>query len=264
MDKKFFDAHPPLITSADEDMPERSDFGVVGVFEIKGAEMNRVIDPQYPWRDYTSGNSPAYRKKILEILAQRDAEVSHYVVTRQRYWNRQGRWHYGTDEEVTITKHSGYVEHHSHIADQSHTVVERIAADLGINLSAGGADLPVEVPPVVPAVTMAADEGQGGGGSGGGSGGNIGLHFSQEMTDTLHITDTDEQTYTTDTTVTTDQTFKGGTTYVYWQMLEECILERVLKATPDKPGLIYKTLGAMSWDYTDAYPRPSNGSGDIH
>lgn len=266
MDKKFYDAHPPLITSADEEVPDRSDYGIVGILKISDADMNRVIDPRYPWRDYADGNSPAYRKKALQIIAERDAAVGSYTVTRQRYWLRKGRWHYGADQQVRIILHSGYIEHHSHITEQSHTTVERIAADLGINLSAGGAELPGGLPPIPPAA-IAADAagggGAGGGGDGSGSGGNLGLHFSQEMTDTLHITDSDDQTYTDEKTVETTQDFKADTTYAYWQMLEECVLQRYLKSAPDKPEFVYRTLVGLNWEYTDAFPGGDiNGGGD--
>jgi hypothetical protein len=267
MDKQFFDAHPPLIESPDDDIPDRSDYSVIGQLPITASDMNRVVDPQYPWRDYVGDGSPAYHKRVLQILAQRDTEVDHYVVTRRQYWQQIQRWHYGTDTQVTISKHSGYIEHHSHVTEQTHSVVDRVAADLGIDISPGGAAAPGEVPPVPPVAMSAAADG-GNGGSGGQGGVNAGLHFSHEMTDMLHITDTDEQTFTEETTVTTAETFKGDTTYVYWQMREECILQRVPKATPADLDLVYSSLAATVWDYTDAYPPPTDdrngGGGDIH
>src|SRR5215218_7489011 len=257
MDTKFYDGHPPLMEVRNDDIPERSDYGVIGQLKITGADMNRVVDPQYPWRDYVSGGGPAYHKKVLQIVGQRDSDVDHYVVTRRRYWQQIQRWHYGTDTQVTITKHTGYIEHHSHVTEQTHSVTDRVAADLGIDLSAQGAEAPGELPPVPPVAMAAVAEGGGGGDGGGGGGGvDAGLHFSHEMQDTLHITDTDEQTFTDDTTVMTEETFKGNTTYVYWQMREECTLQRVTKAAPDDPDDVYKSVAATVWDYTDAYPPP--------
>jgi hypothetical protein len=121
-----------------------------------------------------------------------------------------------------------------------------------------------EVPPPVPVATAAATSGGGsGGGNGGGSGGSGGLHFSREVADTLHITDVDETTYTDETTKTTTETFKGNTTYIQWQLTEECILQRVLKATgqPDA-GPVSLVRVAVGSDTRAFPPGDSTGTGD--
>jgi hypothetical protein len=267
---KFFDAHPPLITGPDDAIPDRSDYDTVGELLVTGADMNRIVDPAYPWRDYLADHGPVYHQKILSILASRDSAVDHYRVTRRRFWKQVKRWHYGTDTQVTVVKHVGYVQHKAHIEEKTETATQRIAADLGINITAGGADVPGDVPPVPPVAMAAAGDGGNGGGGNGGSGVNLGLHFSNEMTRSLHITDTDESTFTDETTTSTVETFKGNTTYVYWQMQEECALEQCRKAAPDDPTLVYTTVAATVTDYTDAYPpQPDkggggDGNGDIH
>jgi hypothetical protein len=64
-------------------------------------------------------------------------------------------------------------------------------ADLSLDMSEEGAAVPGEIPPVPPA-PMALARGNGDGG-----GSRVDLHFSREMTNTLHITDIDENTFTT-------------------------------------------------------------------
>jgi hypothetical protein len=271
MDTHYFDAHPPLIGSPDDAIPDQSDYAIIGQLSITGQDMNRVVDPEYPWREFVGDPRPAYHRKALQILASRDADVDRYVATRRRYWRRVNRWHYGTDTAVSIVRHTGYVEHESHVTEQTTSVVDRVAADLGIDLSPGGADAPADPPPVPPMPMADADDGGSGtgGGSNSGSGLNASAHFSHEMTQVLHITDTDEQTFTEDTTVTVNETFLANTTYVYWQMCEECVLERVRKSDPDNPEPVYSSLAAKT-DYTDAYPAPpadptrGGGGGDIH
>lgn len=274
IDKSFFDAHPPLIVSADDDIPDRSDLRVIGRLPVKGTDINRVVDPRYPWRDFAANHTPPYRKKVQQLVAQRDAEVDHYLVTRRRFWEMVKRFHFGTDTQVSIIKHVGFVEHKTHTTEQTDSAVTRIAADLGIDISPGGAAVPGETPPVIPPVAMAAATGAAAGGSGGsgksddggGNSGTLGLHFSYEMTRVLHITDTDDQTFTDETTTQTTVTFAADTTYVYWQMQEECTLERFLKTAPSEAELVDRTVAATTWDYTDRFPRgtPRGGGGDIH
>ena len=52
----FIEAHPPLMTDADVFPPHRSNYDVIGTKEITGADMNRVTDPNYPWRDFARAN----------------------------------------------------------------------------------------------------------------------------------------------------------------------------------------------------------------
>ena len=254
----FIEAHPPLMTDKDVFPPHRSDYDVIGTLEITGANMNRVTDPKYPWRDYTNRSEPPFRAKVKEILGKRDANVESYVVTRQRYWELEHRYQYGVETQITITKHQGRTIHRAHNVDRSHTVTERIAADLSLDISPEGAAVPGEIPPVPPA-PMALARGNGGGGDD-----NVGLHFSREVTDTLHITDIDENTFTDETTTMIDQRFAGQTTYIYWQLKEQCIMHCRKKSDhsldPDPVGRIEYVTAA---DYTDAFPKKDSG-GDMH
>lgn len=251
----FQEAHPPLMTNADVFPPHRSDYDVIGTKEITGADMNRVTDPKYPWRDYADQDEPPFRAKVKEILTKRNSDVESYLLTRRRYWEQVQRYQYGVDTKITYTKHHGRTTHRSHTVDQSHTATDRIAADLNLDISAGGAAAPGEIPPVVPApAPMALARGNGGTGGG--------LHFSHEMTNTLHITDIDENTFTDDDTTQVEQDFAGQTTYIYWQMKEQCILQRKLKKdhsfdTDPVSHVEFVTLV----DYTDAFAKKG---GDIH
>ncbi|MEA2928962.1 MAG: hypothetical protein QOG38_1390 [Hyphomicrobiales bacterium] len=244
----FNEAHPPLMQSADVLPPPRSDYGTIGApLMIKGADMNRVMDALYDWRPYLGNPQPAYHKKVVAIIQKRNAEVDHYLMTRRRYWERVERYHYAVDTQVQVTKHHGVVHHSSHIVDHSKSTTERLSLELGVDPSAEGASVPdvPEIPPVVPGPLL----------------GGAGVSFSQDMTETLHITDSDETTYTDDTSTTVTQTFLGGTTYIQWVMKEECILERVRKgqASPDsKPVSIVEAQTTV--DYMDSFPRSSNPS----
>jgi hypothetical protein len=255
----FQEAHPPLMTNADVFPPHRSDYGVIGTMEIKGADMNRVTDPKYPWRNYANRSEPPFRAKVKEILTNRNADVESYLVTRRQYWEMVNRYEYGVDTEVTITVHRGRTTHRSHTVDQSHTVTERIAADLNLDISPGGAavpGVPGEIPPVVPA-PMALARGDNGGGS------TAGLHFSHEMTDTLHITDVDDRIFIDEKTDTKSQKFVGETTYIYWQMKEQCILQRKLKKDHSIDANPVSSVEFVTADHTDSCAKKGSG-GDIH
>ena len=98
-------------------------------------------------------------------------------------------------------------------------VTERIGADLSLDMSPEGAAVPGEIPPVLPR------------GNGDGGGSRDPLPFSHEMTDALHITDIAENTFTDEVTTQIEQHFIGQTTYIYWQLKEQCILQRRKKRT---------------------------------
>jgi hypothetical protein len=257
-DPTFFEAHPPLMKDVDNLPPQQSDYGLIGdVMQITGKDMNRITDPKYPWRDYLVRTDPPYREKVRTLLAARDNDVDHYNVTRRRYWEQvSAPYHYGVDTDVTITHHQGYTEHKSHTWSETDTVTQRIAADLGIDLSLGGADAPGDVP-VPPVGLMATVTENGGDPGGGGSGGNIDLHFSNEVSRTLHIMDVDEQTYTDEVSTTTTQRFLAGTTYIHWQKIEELVVQRVNKGSsePD-PVSVSSVRASTGFDYTDAFVGP--------
>jgi hypothetical protein len=123
-------------------------------------------------------------------------------------------------------------------------------------MSEGGAAVPGEIPPVPPA-PMALARGNGDGG-----GSKVDLHFSHEMTDTLHITDIDENTFTDEITTQTEQTFIGQTTYIYWQLKEQCILQRRKKKDHSlDPDPVSRIEYVTPVDYTDAFKRHSGGGG---
>jgi hypothetical protein len=254
------------MTDADVFPPHRSGYDVIGTKEITGADMNRVTDPNYPWRDFANRSEAPFRAKVREILTKRNADVESYLLTRRRYWEQVQRYQYGVETKITYTKHHGRTTHRSHTVDQSHTVTDRIAADLNLDISPGGAVAPGEIPPVPPA-PMALARGNNGGGSTATRGNNggestAGLHFSHEMTNTLHITDIDENTFTDDDTTQVEQDFAGQTTYIYWQMKEQCILQRKLKKdhsfdTDPVSNVEFVTLV----DYTDAFAKKHE---DIH
>ena len=137
-------------------------------------------------------------------------------------------------------------------------VTERIGADLSLDMSEEGAAVPGEIPPV-PRAPMALARGNGDGG-----GSRVDLHFSREMTNTLHITDIDENTFTDEVTTMTDQKFAGQTTYIYWQLKEQCILQRRKKkdhSLDADPVSNIEYVTAV--DYTDAFPK-KDGDGDMH
>lgn len=259
----FLEAHPPLMDNADVFPPQRSGYEIVGTMQITGADMNRVADKDYPWKDYSQKSDPAYKAKVKKILAQRDKEVAGYTVTRRRYWARLDRYQYGVDTDVTITKHQGYVHRTDHSVQKTTSTTERLSFELGLDISPEGAAAPGEVPPVPPVMALAAAGNEGGGGGGGGASKNLDFQFSREMTESLHITDADETTYTDETTTTTQQKFVGGTTYIHWQLKEECLIERLRKPSnkvdPDPVSLVQ---AGTPIDYTDRFPKSSDG--DIH
>ena len=257
----FNEAHPPLMASKDVFPPHRSAYDVIGQpMTVTGSDMNQISDKNYDWRQYLGNNSPAYRKKIKDVIAKRDAEIDHYLLVRQRYWEMDRRYQYGVDTSITITKHQGVTRHTGVVVDKSKSVTQRLSIELGLDISPSGADVPGEVPPVPP---MAAMADAGGGGGGGGGGANAGFEFSHEMTETLHITNTDETTYTDETTTTIMQNFTGQTTYIHWELKEQCALERFLKGQAD--GQTVSTVEAITdVDYMDAFPPPKGNGGDIH
>jgi hypothetical protein len=258
------------MTDKDKLPPEQSDYQVIGdVMTITGKDMNRFTDPKYPWRDFSGRHDPPYRKQVKDILEARDKEVDHYIVTRRRYWLQVNPpYHYAVDTQVQITHHQGYIEHKSHTWSETDTVTERIAADLGIDLSVGGEDPGI---PLVPPVALGGlDPPPGGGGSGPGGGGGSGVNadssFSLEMQKTLHIMDTDEQTYTNDVTNTITEDFKAGTTYIFWRKMEDVVVQRVNKNSSD-PEVVSLVTATPGFEYTDAFPSVSgggSGGGDIH
>jgi hypothetical protein len=244
----FIEAHPPLMRDVDKFPPHRSDYGVVGTMEIKGADMNRVMDSKYPWRDYANHSEAPYRAKVKEIIQKRNDEVESYLVTRQQYWAMVNRYQYAVDTQVTITVHRGRTIHRTHTVDNTHTVVERVAADLNLDISPEGAAVPGEIPPVPPA-PMALARGNGNGGD------TAGLHFSHEVHDSLHITDVDDKTFTDETTDTRTQSFKGQTTYIYWQLKEQCILQRKKSKDHNFDADPVSIVEFVTADHTDAFPR---------
>jgi hypothetical protein len=241
----FYDGHPPLMVTAEEAPPKRSEYLVVGTVTIKGDDMNRVTDPNYPWKEFASNGSPAYRKKANEIHATLVKEVDSYLLIRRRYWEQIQRFEYPADTEITVTKHRGITEHHTHTVEQSHNTTTRIAADLDLDLSPQGA-IPPEVPPVLAASTNSA--------VGGGPGGDTtGLHFSHEVTDTLHITDTHDTTYTDEETDSYRVTYKGGITYIRWQLKDECLVQRKRKTESTSDEEPVSIVSAVETEYTQAF-----------
>jgi hypothetical protein len=245
------------MTDPDVFPPHRSDYRVIGTMEIKDADRNRITDPSYPWRDFANSTEQPYRARVKSIIAKRDEEVESYLMTRRQYWEMVNRYEYGVETDVTITVHRGRTTHRSHTVDQSHTVTERIAADLNLDISPEGAAVPgvPEVPPVVPRPMALA--------RGNGPGSTAGLHFSHEMTNTLHITDVDDRIFIDEKTDTKSQKFAGETTYIYWHLKEQCILQRKLKKDHSVDANPVSSVEFVRAEHTDACAKTGSG-GDIH
>lgn len=246
----FNEAHPPLMKTADSFPAERSGYDVIGApMTIKGLEMNRVTDKLYDWRPYLGNQQPAYHRKAIEIIRNRNRDVDHYLITRKRYWDRKDRYHYGVETGVTITQTHGITRHTSHTVDHSKTTTETISLELGVDPSPEGTSLPADIPDIPP--VMATRRQLGG----------TGMDFTSEMSTTLHITDVDDVTYHDETSTTTTQTFLANTTYIRWALKEECILERVRKGQtiPDsEPVCVVQAVTVT--DYMDSFPRPSRST----
>lgn len=248
VDPKFNLAHPPLMTTADVLPPECSTYDQIGSpMTIKGADMNRVTDKDYDWRPYLGNHEPAYHKKVAEIIRARDLAVDHYLVTRRRYWHMNNRYHYGAERQETVTKHVGITHHVGHTVDRTKTTTERLSFELGIDPSPSGAELPGGIPEVPPVALLNAGNG------------GLDIQFSRDMTETLHITDVDETTYIQEETDTVTQTFKASTTYIHWDLREECILDRFRKGqeNPDTPP-VSTVLAVTATEYWDVFPAPKD------
>lgn len=91
--------------------------------------------------------------------------------------------------------------------------------------------------------------------------------FSREMTKSLHLTDTSEETYTDETTDTITQDFKGNTTYLYWQKMEQTLTQRVGKGTLPAPMDVAATGAVSALNvftgefYIDSFPKPKDDNG---
>jgi hypothetical protein len=257
----FLEAHPPLMENADTFPPERTQYQVVGEpLLVKGGDMDRIKDPLFPWQDYAENHSTAYRNKVKKMVSDRNAAVDRYIVTRRRYWARLERYQFAVNTNQVITVHHGIIHHQGTTTEHNLSVTDRIAIGLGIDLTSEPSQLPSgELPPIpVPPIAAAATDG--GGGQSTSMKGSF--DFSHEVTTSLHVTETDETTYTDETTTTTTQDFIGGTTYIHWQLREECIVERVRKATGE-PEPFSKVTAGSKVDHTDFFPRTRDDGGSI-
>lgn len=233
---QFNEAQPPQQVALDQFPPERTDTQVIGAYTIQPKLFDTVIDPLYRWQDWISYGA-AGQRKIKEIKAARDKAVGSYVVTRRRWWERYRSKFYPNQVEDMVVTHKGVTFHHTHTEDT--TITQRIGGELGLSLTGNLMDPPPEIPPVVLLARATEETPPPAGDSG------LTAQLTWELSKTLHFTTTDEATYVTERTETVTENFRAATSYIWWQIIEQMVVQRVA-AGQSAPPLDLSATGAMS------------------
>ena len=243
---KFNEAHPPLMKDPDHFPPDRSAVARIGKpLTIGQDNFFGVHDPKYPWIGMPH-NSPSQWQHWKALQAAQKKDVDHYLVIRNQYWSRYDRRMYGAATTATVTVEKGTSYTHTEVQHESTTT--RLGVELGLNLGADvfGAEPPVPPPAallrpamplsqrftfIAPARVDADDDENPAGGS------NLDAKFSYEFSHTLEFTKTDETAFHETVTVSNETSFLANTQYLYWQILNEVLLFRVLPKQVDEDVL---------------------------
>lgn len=242
---QFNEAHPPLMEDRDHFPPDRTAAARIGKpLTIGQDNFFGVHDPKYPWVGMPH-NSPSQWEHWKALQAAQKQDVDHYLVIRNQYWSRFDRRMYGAATTATVTVEKGTSYTHTEVQHESTTT--RLGVELGLNL---GADVFGAVPPVPPPALLlrratplsqrfsfvasppSGEDGDGGGDNPAG-GSNLDAKFSYEFSHTLEFTKTDETVFHETITVSTETNFLANTQYLYWQILNEVLLFRVLSKQID-------------------------------